>query len=146
MLRPLFVQYIEDSLSLIKINKTRTDPHNTGPHGTKIKDARVHYTVHNQPTHDPEPATSRRPDQAGATRAHCPRPRQRATPTPPAPHTRKAHAARGGRPHHPTKEAARTTGLLTPIAFQPQAARPADPQQAHPDNAPTRIRGSLERR
>ena len=74
-------------------------------HITKNKDARVHYTVHNQPTHTrPRPTTQADQTRQGP-RAHCPRPRQRAKPpthhqptTPPPTPTQKGDQAPAGRP------------------------------------------------
>ena len=69
------------------------------------------------PTPSPPPATAGQQDKEGGTRAHCPRPRQRATPPPTNP------------PHHPTGQHGRATSSRQP--------HPTTQAPRHNDRTPT---------
>ena len=78
------------------------------------------------PTPSPPPATADQQDKEGGTRAHCPRPRQRATPPPTNPPPPPHRAARTG---HEQQAAA-------PLARKPPATTTGHPRAEH-DRSPT---------
>ena len=114
------------------------------------------------PTPSPPPATAGQQDKEGGTRAHCPRPRQRATPPPtnppPPPHraARTGHEQQAAAPDHASPPPQRqdthepdTTGPLHHSAPSTRAAHqpPRDPPgPGHQPALTTQQTGSLERR
>ena len=67
----------------INTQHTQTNHNNDKSQNNNI-DARVHYAVHNQPAHNPQPPQQRKGAGGPDTRAHRPRTRQHATPIAPA--------------------------------------------------------------
>ena len=101
-------------------NKQNTSAPAHGGHATKIKDARVHYAVHNQPAHQPRPHHPRQ--QASRTRKEAP---GRTAPDPDSvpPHHPPTH------PHHPTGQHGRATSSRQP--------HPSTQAPRHNDRTPT---------
>ena len=89
--------------------------------------ARVHYTVHNQPTHTHNPTPQQRSRITGqATRAHYPR-----TPTACHPHTRKHHA-RESTHHHQNRQQRACLLHQHPATSHPHPRHTSEKQEQQP--------------